>query len=146
MGFDVAVQTFPFLGNEDRRWLGTRLGTNQNRSITLDPSLFTANHLINGALPSGTVLGLTTATGFYGPYDDAATGTGRETAAGFLFNTTRLGNGTGLDLATAAKVGAPLYWGPGIIKQSFLPAPAATTGKIDAAARTDLIHFIRFET
>lgn len=71
---------------------------------------------------------------------------GREVAAGFLFTTTKVGVGDGSDLATAADVGVALYWGPGIIKTAFLPAFSGTTdGELDANARTDLAHFIRFE-
>jgi hypothetical protein len=144
-GFDIAVTTDSFEGNEDRRWLGTRMGTLDMRSVTLDVSTFVAAHLTaKGAIPSGTVLGKITASGLYGPYDPAAVD-GRGVAAGFLFNTTKVGNGTGSDLASAADVGVPLYW-HGIIKESFLPAFAGTVaGELDADARTDLIHFIRFE-
>lgn len=145
MGFDLKVETEGFEGNEDRRWLGTRMGTLDNRSVTLDASTFVAAHLADkGAVPSGTVLGKITATGLYGPYDPAAVD-GRATAEGFLFNTTKLGNGTGTDLASAADVGVPLYW-HGIIKESKLPAFAGTVaGELDADAKTDLAHFIRFE-
>jgi hypothetical protein len=146
MAFDIKVKTQTFSGNEDRRWLGTRLGADQCRSITLDVSTFLAAHLAaKGAIPSGTVLGIITATGLYGPYDDAAVD-GRAVARGFLFNTTKVGDGTWLDLATAADVGVPMFWGPGIIKEAFLPLFAGTVlGELDANARTDLVHFIRFE-
>lgn len=147
MAFDPTVKTRSYAGNEDRRWLGTRLGADQCRSVMLDASAFLAAHLADkGAVPSGTVLGQITATGLYAPYTNAAVD-GTEVARGFLFNTTILGDGTGLDLATAANVGVPLYWGPGIIKTAYLPAFAGTVlGELDANAQTDLAHFIRFET
>jgi head decoration protein D len=144
-GFDIAVTVEGFEGNEDRRWLGTRKGTQDMRSITLDVSTFLPAHLADkGAIPSGTVLGKITATGLYGPYDNAASD-GRQTAAGFLFTTTKVGTGTGADLATAADVGVALFW-TGIIKQSKLPAFAGTVlGELDSAALVDLASWIRFE-
>jgi hypothetical protein len=146
MGLDFTVTEHDFLGAEDRRWLGTRMGTDQCRSIMLDASAFLAAHLADkGGVPSGTVLGQITATGLYAPYNPAGAD-GTEVARGFLFNTTKLGDGSGLDLATAADVGTALYWGPGIIKTAFLPVFAGTVlGELDAAAQVDLAHFIRFE-
>lgn len=145
MGLDIKVTSEDVFGTEDRRWLGTRLGTDQCRSITLDASAFSSWHVSErGALPSGTVLAKITATGLYGPYDDAGAG-GLQIAAGVLFTTTKLGNGTGTDLATVGDVGAALYWF-GIIKTAFLPAFAGgNTGELDAAGIVDLSNFIRFE-
>lgn len=144
-GFDIAVETEGFEGNEDRTWIGTRMGMLDCRSVTLDVSAFLAAHVsAKGAIPSGTVLAKISATGLYGPYNPAGAG-GLEVAAGFLFNTTKVGNGTGTDLASAADVGVPLYW-HGIVKESKLPAFAGTVlGELDADAKTDLAHFIRFE-
>jgi len=71
MGFGITVESEELLANEDRRWLGTRDGTTNQRSITLLASLFTADHLINGSLPSGLVLAKVASganAGFYGPY------------------------------------------------------------------------------
>ena len=150
MGFDIAITTKDYAGNEDRTWLKTRKGFDTCRSVTLDVSTFLAAHIsAKGAIPSGTILGKITATGKYGPYDDAASD-GRQTAAGFLFNTTEVGGrgpyGSGSDavLASAADVGAPMLW-EGVIDESRLPAFAGTVlGEIDANARTDL-KFVRFE-
>lgn len=144
-GFDPSIKTEDLTGNEDRSWLGARLGADVCRSVTLDTSTFVAAHLAaKGAVPSGTVLGRITATGLYGPYDPAATD-GREVAAGHLFNTTQLGDGSGTDLATAPNVGAPLFW-HGIVKESKLPLFAGTVaGELDAAARTALSEHIRYE-
>jgi hypothetical protein len=146
MAFDIGVKTKTFSGNEDRRWLGTRMGADQCRSITLDVSAFLAAHFTDkGAIPSGTVLAKITATGLYGPYTTAGAG-GLEVAAGLLFNTTPIGTvGDGSDFATASDVGAPLFWGPGIVKESYLPLNAGTTnGEIDAAGKADL-PMIRWE-
>lgn len=151
MAFDIGVSSKTLTGNEDRRWLGTRMGADQCRSITLDVSTFLAAHVADkGAIPSGTVLGKITASGKYGPYNPAA-GDGTEVAAGLLFNTTHLGGtgtanpGSAVDLATAPDVGVPLFWGPGVVKTAFLPAFAGTVlGELDGAAQADLTH-IRFE-
>lgn len=144
-GFDIAVTTEGFEGNEDRRWLGSRMGTQDMRSVTLDVSTFLAAHLADkGAIPSGTVLAKITATGLYGPYDPAGDD-GLEVAAGFLFSTTKVGNGTGADLASAADVGVALFW-TGIVKTSKLPAFAGTAlGELDSGAQNDL-PMIRFES
>lgn len=251
-GFNIGITEESWSGNEDRRWLGTRMGADQNRSITLDVSAFDAAHIAaKGYLPSGLVLAKITATGKYGPYtpalsqesvtfleggsgltswtatfggattasmdDDATlaqfqaamealdsinvgdfvysgtaiatgftmvaavdgqysglnigafsttptggTGTvgvtvntaggteggtgGLEVAAGFLFTSTKVGDGTSGSLATTADVGTALYWGPGIIKTAFLPTfEGVASGELDAGARTDLAGFIRFE-
>lgn len=145
-GFDIAVTEEAWAGNEDRRWMGTRMGANQCRSATLDVSAFLAAHIADkGAIPSGTVLGEITASKKLGPYNPGAAD-GTETAVGFLFTTTKVGDGTAASLATAADVGAALYWGPGIIKTGKLPVFSGTTlGELDAAALVDLAHFIRFE-
>lgn len=145
-GFDIAVTTEGFEGNEDRRWMGTRKGTLDMRSITLDVSTFLAAHLADkGAIPSGTVLAKITSTGLYGPYDPAGAD-GLDIAAGFLFSTTQVGNGSGADLASAADVGVALFW-TGVVKTSKLPAFAGTVlGELDANARTDMAGWIRFES
>lgn len=138
MGFDIGVATTEYLGNEDRRWLGIRAGTENCRSVTLDPALFVAAHTADkGMLPSGTVLAKVTATGLYGPYDPAADD-GREIEANclLLFNSTKLGD---------TPVGVPGFWGPGVVKQSFLPAFTGTVaGEIHADVRAAMTH-IRFE-
>lgn len=144
-GVDIGVTEEDYSGNEDRRWLGARLGTDSMRSVTLDVSTFAAAHLsAKGAVPSGTVLARITATGKYGPYDPAA-GDGRNVAAGHLFSTTKVGAGDGSDLATASDVGVALFW-HGIVKEAFLPAFDGTVaGELSVAARTALSEHIRYE-
>lgn len=144
-GFEITVTTENFAGAEDRSWLGTRKGVLDMRSVMLDVSTFLAAHLTDkGAIPSGTVLGKITATGLYGPYDNAAVD-GREVAAGFLWSTTKVGNGTGADLATAPDTGVALFW-TGVIKQSRLPLFAGTVlGELDAAGIVDLTPWFRIE-
>lgn len=144
MGLDIKVSEEEFFGSEDRRWLGTRLGTDQLRSITLDVSAFSAYHVTEfGGVPSGTVLAKL-ASGLYGPYVTADVGAAG-VAAGLLFTKTKIGDGSGGDLATAGDVGAALFWF-GVVKTAFMPVFAGgNDGELDAAAQTDLNNFIRFE-
>jgi hypothetical protein len=146
-GFDIAVTEEAFSGNEDRRWMGARKGADTCRSVTLDVSTFAAVHVTtgNGGIPSGTVLAKITASGKYGPYDPAAAD-GREIEANclFLFSKTKVGDGSGADLATAADVGAAGLW-EGIIKESRLPAFAGTVaGELHADVKAAMTH-CRFE-
>ena len=98
---------------ENRSWLGSAHGTEATRTITLDLSTFSSSdHYPDGHIPSGVVLGRITDTGLWGPYDNSAED-GRETAAGFLFNTTQVHQSTG-------NVGAPLLE-HGMIRVDKLP-------------------------
>lgn len=145
---DIAVNSQTVGGNEDRRWAAVfAKGYDTCRSITLDVSTFLAAHVADkGAIPSGTVLGKITASGKYGPYDDTAVD-GRQTAAGFLFNTTEVGygiKGSDVDLSTAPDVGGALYW-EGVITEAYLPTFVGTVlGEIDTNGKADL-KFCRFE-
>ncbi|HEX6969117.1 MAG TPA: head decoration protein [Micromonosporaceae bacterium] len=122
---------------EDRSWLGSRDGTEFTRSVTLDVSAFDqATHYPNGYIPSGTVLGRITATGLYGPYNNALNN-GQEVAEGFLFNSTQVRAG-------GPDVGAPLQW-RGVIRTSRLPIQSTAPGGLDANARADLAAKFRFE-
>lgn len=122
---DISVRSESF-GTENRSWLGSAHGTDATRSITLDVSAFTeATHFPDGYIPSGTVLGRITATGLYGPYDDAAVD-GREIAAGFLFNSTKAATG-------GADVGAPMLE-HGMVLEANLPANSG----LDAAAALEM--------
>lgn len=129
---DISVRSEAWT-TEDRSWLGSRDGTEFTETITLNTSTFTAGtHYPNGYVPSGVCLGKITATGLYGPYDDAATD-GRQTAAGFLFNSTQMRSG-------GPNVGAPLLW-RGVIKTANLP----TGNGLDTNGRTDLAAKFRFK-
>ena len=139
---DISVQTTAFQV-EKRSWLlsphGTEPGTTP--SITLDVSAFTAaTHYPNGYFPSGIVLGVITATGLYGPYDDTAVD-GRQTAAGILFGSVKVPN----TADTTKDVGAAMLV-HGFVKISKLPIAngAAGRGYIDANGQTDLklVHFV----
>lgn len=139
---DISVQTTSYQV-ENRSWLlsphGTEPGTTP--SITLDVSAFTAaTHYPNGYFPSGIVLGVITATGLYGPYDDTAVD-GRQTAAGILFNSPKVPN----TADTTKDVGAAMLV-HGFVKIAKLPIANGATGRgyIDANGQADLklIHFV----
>jgi hypothetical protein len=116
---------------EDRSWLASPhgYGPGETPSVTLSIAAFTeGTHYPNGYIPSGTVLGKITASGLYGPYDDAASD-GRQTATGILFGS--------LPAKDRVKVGgAQLVHGH--VTTSKLPFSGATTGAIDAAGKVDL--------
>ncbi len=123
---DITLQPTETWTAEDRSWLGSRDGTEVTQTITLDTSTFTeGTHYPNGYIPSGTVLGMITATGLFGPYDNAASD-GRQTAVGFLFSNTKVRNG-------GPDVGAAIHW-RGVIRSSRLPSNSG----LDSAGRTDL--------
>lgn len=127
---DITLQPTETYTAEDRSWLGSRDGTDVTQTVTLDTSAFTeATHFPNGYVPSGTVLGQITATGLYGPYDDAASD-GRQTAVGFLYSATKMRTG-------GPDVGAPIHW-RGIVRAAKLPRLTTETGGLDAAGKVDL--------
>ncbi len=126
MGTDISLTPTESWEAENRSWLGSRDGTDVTQTVTLDTSAFTANtHYPNGYIPSGTVLGMITASGLFGPYDNAAND-GREVAVGFLFSNAKVRSG-------GPDVGAPIHW-RGVIRTAKLP----TNSGLDSAARTDL--------
>lgn len=101
---DISVETRAF-APDDRQWLLFEAsGVQQPVSTTaaaLDFALFTAGtHYPNGYIPSGMLLGRVTATGRLGPYSGGAAD-GRETAAGFLYNATRVPANTSTRVAAA---------------------------------------------
>lgn len=126
----LAQTTKTFAKSEDMSWLGSAHGTSEANPITLDVSAFSVTDFPDGFIPSGVVVGKITATGKFGPYDNAAVD-GRETAAGHLLTTIEaegIGSGT-VDVAGA------LYW-HGEVIEANLP----TGHGLDANAKTDLKH------
>lgn len=142
MGINLEVQSESW-GVDDRSWLGLKDNTTDCRSITLDITKFTVDHYPNGFIPSGCVLGVVTAGGLYGPYDDTALD-GRQTAVGFLFTAVQL---TGAHRTVPAKSAAALYW-HGLVITAKLPdflSTANAKGELDANGRVDLAAKFRFE-
>ncbi|MFG3014297.1 head decoration protein [Streptomyces cinerochromogenes] len=127
---DLSLKTESF--TQDRRnWLGSAHGTDAPVSVTLDVSKFTAGtHYPDGFIKSGIPLGKVTATGWYGPYDDAATD-GRQTLVGFLFTAQDV-NARGV--ASTKVVGSMLLHC--FIREAKLPLGAVdANGKADVAGR-----------
>lgn len=127
---DISVETKEYM-SDSRSWILSQWGQGpgENPSITLDSSAFTAGtHFPGGFIKSGEALGRISATGLYGPYDNAATD-GRETCAGFLHSAVKVP-------ANGADPGAALVVA-GFIKESKLPRAIDTAGKADLK----LCHF-----
>lgn len=131
---DISVSTVA-TQVEKRSWLLSAHGTDPgtNPSITLDVSAFTAGtHYPNGYIPSGTNLGRITASGLYGPYDNAAAD-GRQDFAGHLFSSLKVPNTSD----TTKDVGGALLV-HGFVKLGKLPFALDAAGQADAAGR---IHY-----
>lgn len=123
---DLTLRTETFQ-NEDQSWLASEHGTSSARSITLDKSAFTAGtHYPNGYFPSGLPLGKITASGKYGPYNNAAAD-GTDTLAGFLFCAVDV-PATDID-----PVGALLVHG--MVVEAKLPVAIDATGRTDIAGK-----------
>lgn len=86
---DITVQIGAVYGAEDRSWTIGEHGFDAAENAPLDYNTFTGANFADGYIRSGCVLGKITASGKYGPFEPGATD-GRQTAAGFLFNTTRI--------------------------------------------------------
>jgi len=112
----------------DYRWLGSAHGTDNGVSITLDASLFAAEHYANGFIPSGTCIAEVTASGLYGPYDADAVN-GLETMAGHLLVDAAT---DGTDDVTASLLRH------GRVVEAYLPDFTTTDGEIDAAGKADV--------
>ncbi len=131
ISLDITTETW---GADSKDWLANRKGFDTMESVTLDLTLFLAAHYDRGYIPSGTLLGKVTATGKYGPYDNAAVD-GRTVAAGHLFDGVRVVDGAGNAFAAS---GAAMLW-EGVVIEAKLPLFTGTVlGEIDANAKTDL--------
>lgn len=127
---DLTLRSISF--SQDRRdWLGSQHGTDAPRSISLDVSKFTSGtHYPDGYLKSGIPLGKITASGLYGPYDDAASD-GRQTCVGLLFTGVEVVNRRG---QVSSKVGGSMLL-HGFIVTSKLPVTLDANGLADIASR-----------
>ena len=124
---DLSVRTETF-GQDDQSWLGSAHGTNAGRTITLDTSAFTAGtHYPNGYFLSGIPLGKITASGKYGPYNDAAVD-GTETLVGLLLTAVPAPSATTTDVAGA-------LFDHGRVVEANLPIAIDAAGKTDVAGR-----------
>lgn len=124
MRLQQITETF---GQDDQSWLGSAHGTNNARPVTLDRSAFTSGtHYPDGFFKSGIPLGKITASGKYGPYNNAAVD-GSETLSGFLFCAVDAGT------SDIDPVGAILLHC--IVVESKLPIAVDAPGKTDVAGR-----------
>ena len=132
MSTDISRVTTTYqVGN--RQWLLAEPDVKLN--VTLDPSKFTAGtHYPNGYLPSGTVVGIVTATGLAGPYNSGASD-GTQTAYGITYGDARFVNTQ--DGSTATKVGISVVVYDAIVSKGKLPFQSGT-GSADSAAITSL--------
>jgi len=103
MGISLEV-TKDTWGVDNFDWLAIRKGIDTCRPGTLDLSLFSAGHYVDGFIPSGTLLGKVTATGLLGPYggvsDEIQTLT--EGGSGLTSFTVTFGGQTTASIAAAA--------------------------------------------
>jgi hypothetical protein len=129
---------------ENLSWKASGFGDEYHPGITLDISKFTAGtHFPNGYIPSGCVLGKVTASGLYGPYNDALSD-GTNIAAGLLIASVRVTQPNG---ANATRVSSGLLIRGDVI-QANMPFQGATIGAIDANGKADLVAagcLVRFE-
>lgn len=137
MGVNLQI-TNDSWGVGSKAWLAARKGMDTCRSVTLDLELFAAADF-ETFIPSGTVIGIVTVGGLYGPYDPDGTD-GREDAAGILFEDVRMADNQGNAFTRA---GAAMFW-EGIVRRDMLPAAPGDEGDLDTAAEAELA-FIRFE-
>lgn len=127
MSGDISVRSHSYQ-IDNREWLIGQHGVDATPGVTLDISKFTkADHYPNGVIPSGTRLGIVTATQLYGPYDDTATD-GRQVCRGLLFSFAKAVDEFG---TVRSKVSGARFV-HGVVKESKLP------GTIDAAGKADL--------
>jgi hypothetical protein len=129
---DLSPQTTTTSGLSDKSWLDSTHGLDMNRPITLDLTKFVeADHYPDGSIRSGTALAEITATGLFGPYDDALAN-GQQVMAGHLYEDEKVNAGS-------TKAGAALFR-HGAVRRDKLPA----TSGIDAAGEADVAAHISY--
>lgn len=128
---DLTIRSASY-GQEDQTWLASAHATDTGETITLNASLFTlGTHYPAGYLKSGIVLGKVTATGLYGPYNDALSN-GQEVAVGILFTSIPLP-------ATVDSTVKP----QGVMLRHCMVIESKLVG-IDTAGKTDLAGRVVF--
>jgi len=147
MSYELAQRAYQYAG-EDRSWLLPTEDAPANRSVTLSSDLFTgANYPIDligwsgsgGAgtrVPSGTLLGIVTATGLAGPYNPAATD-GTQTPVGLLVNVEEVAPGTARRIVAAVVT-------RGVVLTNRLWAGSGYAG--NAAAVAAALPLVQFRT
>lgn len=104
MGISVEITGPDTWGVDNLDWLLTRKGFDTCRTVTLDLSLFKAEHVALGYIKSGIVLSKKTSTGFYGPYTNFTDSVQSLTigGAGLTSFTVTFGGQTTASIAAAA--------------------------------------------
>jgi len=139
ISLDITRDTW---GVDNLDWLAERKGFDTCRPGTVDIALFVAEHYPEGFIPSGTVVGVVTATGRLGPYSPLLAN-GLETAFGHILQPVRVADRSGNALTRA---GVAVLW-EGVVLLSKLPNFAGAAnglGELDANGQADL-KFIRYE-
>jgi len=142
-GINLQVTTDSW-GVGDLKWMLTRKGFDTGRPCTIDFSLFNALHYVNGFIPSGTALGIVTATGRVGPYSTLLSN-GLDVAVGLLLHDVRAKDASG-NVFTSGFALDTYIW-EGVVSLSRLPTftgAAAALGVLDAPGQADL-KFMKFE-
>lgn len=139
ISLDITRDTW---GVDNLDWLAERKGFDTCRPGTLDLSLFVAEHYPDGFIPSGTVVGVVTATGRLGPYSPALAN-GLDVAFGHILQPARVADRMGNAMTRSA---VAVLW-EGVVLLSKLPnflGAANGLGELDANGQADL-RFIRYE-
>lgn len=132
---NISLETVASYQSEKRSWMLSQWGQGpgENPSIVLDVSAFTAGtHYPNGFFPSGLAVGKITATGLYGPYNNAASD-GTEVCAGLLHSSVKVPNPAVTTIDTPAALVVA-----GFIKLGKLPISLDAPGQADLR----LCHFV----
>lgn len=120
----------------NQKWLASKHGVDTAYPVTLDITAF-AGLYPDGFIPSGVALGIITASGKAGPYDNGAAD-GTETLAGFLLEP------LSVKATSPNDVSGALFW-HGRVATDELPIAADSAGGIDSGGsyKADLptIHF-----
>lgn len=115
--------------SDKQDWLGSAHALDTGETITLDITTWTTllgSTFTGGFIPSGVVVGKITASGKYGPYDNAAVD-GRGTAVGHLLEPV-----IAKSTDTSDKVATRIWHG------QVIEAKLPTGHGLDANAKTDL--------
>lgn len=131
---DLSIKTDSLVA-ADQSWLGSSAGVRTGRPVTFDMTTFTSGtHYPDGFLKSGLALGKITASGKYGPYDDAAAD-GRQTCVGFLLDAPKA------PASTATPIQGSLLDGTGNPRVILAKLPVAldANGQADLAGKFILI-------
>lgn len=133
MAMHLGIKSQTFAPSENQEWLGSRLGTQEADSITLDAAACVAL-FPSGVVPSGIPLSKDAGTGRYVP---ATTGA----ADGHLFTTVDLTAGGAVAAASAPNTPAALQW-IGEVVVSKVPAYAGRVDLTVAANQPKLIRYV----